>query len=224
VTRGIRCLVIVATIGVAMVAAAPAQACTTLDLGCSADGLPERLGGPVDDVTGAPGGALGPGGEPIEAVVKETVGGANEVIDGVLGDPPLPVDPEDPTEPADPDPERPRKDREGRDGDHRSPNRGRAIARQNALERRATMAARRLPIAPALATQRISATHDPSGGVRGDPSGGLREAIVDALPSLAVLAGLFGLVTAFVTFHAAMDRRDPRLAVARAADEVVRFR
>jgi hypothetical protein len=222
VTRGIRCLVMVATIGVAMVAAAPAQACTTLDLGCSADGLPESLGGPVDDVTGAPGGALGPGGEPIEDVVKETVGGANEVIDGVLGDPTPPVDPEDPTQPGDPEPDRPRKDREGRGGDHRSPNRGPAIA-QKALERRATIAARRPAIASALATERISASHDPSGGLRG-ASGGLREAIVDALPSLAVLAGLFGLVTAFVTFHAAMDRRDPRLAVARAADEVVRFR
>lgn len=210
--RRFRSLALAATIGVALLPTGSVRACTTLDVGCSAD----AVGGDddaTDEATRVAGGALGPAGDAIEGVI----GTVTEGVDDVLGSgPEVPTDPVDPggpsTQPGD-------RGTGGRD-DHRLPS-GERRARQ----------ARTEPMAPETRLDPIPPSAigtAASGSSRiipaSDRSGGVRDAIVAALPSLAVLAALAALVVAIVAIQAAIDRRDPRLALARAADEVVRFR
>ena len=53
---------------------------------------------------------------------------------------------------------------------------------------------------------------------------GIGDVFAAAVPSMIAFVALFGMVLAFVAAQGWVDRRDPRLAVARSADEVVRFR
>ena len=221
-SRQVRGLVATATIGVALMVAGPARACTTLDLGCTADGV----AGAVDEGSDVAGGALGPAGDPIDEVVDDTVDGAVGVIDDVVGrTPDLPVDPEvpeppgsgGPGAPGDPvpgeGPDGPRGDRPGSD-DRRSSDTVTAVGAAAARVPREAIARPTLAIGAASTAQRTAP----------EPAGGVGGAILAAAPSLAVLAALFGLALAFASVQTALDRRDPRLAVVRASDDVVPFR
>ena len=222
-SRRVRCLVATATIGVALMVAGPARACTTLDLGCSTDALTDGVRDAVDGGTDVAGGALEPVGDPLEEVVDDTVDGASGLIDGVVGGTPdLPVDPGD-TEPPDDGgpggdggPSDPRDDRGPARPDRGTSGGVTAVEAASARAARASVAPPTIAIGTATMAQRQSPGHDPSGGVRG--------VLLAAVPSLGVLAALFGLALTFVSIQAAIDRRDPRLAAVRASDEIVRFR
>jgi len=202
--------------------AGPARACTTLDLGCSTDAVTDGVRDALDEGTDVTGGALEPVGGPLEEVVDDTVDGTTGLIDDIVGGTPdLPVDPGDAEPPDDGpggrgSPSDPRDDRGTTRPDRGTSDAVTAVEAASARAARASVAPPTIAIGAASMAQRQPPGHDLSGGVRG--------AILAAVPSLAVLAALFGLALAFVSVQAAIDRRDPRLAAARASDDVVRFR
>lgn len=211
--RRFRSLAVAATIAVALLPTGSVRACTTLDAGCSADAVRDELHDASEEGTGAAGGALGPVGDPFQDVV----GTVTEWVDDVLsGGPEAPIDPVDPGDPS----MQPGNRGNGERDDHR-PLSGERRARQARTEPMAP-GGRLDPIAPSAIGTAASGS-DPIAPAS-DRSGGVGDGIVAALPSLAVLAALAALVVAIVAVQAAIDRRDPRLALALAADDVVRFR
>ena len=210
----LRGLVVAGTFGLALVGGGTAHACTTSTLGCATGSIAGSLDSDVDGAGDVLEGTL----EPVEGVddlIDDAGDTATGAIDDVTGGtPPLPgVDPpgRDPTPPSSA-PEDPRGEdhRERRDPE-------RWVGATRGGRAAPTFAAQGSAPSPLVTASSAAGTAPAGAGER------FGDALAAAVPSLAALTALFGLVLAFVAVQARVDRRDPRLAAAPLADEVVSF-